>query len=340
MTRAALALAPLLLLLLLAAACAPAGTATLDPRVQVAAMNEADRLNAISLTATQEAKNVEFNHSQTETALPFAITALAQGSALTEIYVAGKAADATSTQTYRATDAARSAIAIPTSVAATGTALAVHAAQDEAELESVRSMNGLIAWAALGFIIGMGVGLYWLIGRARANLKRANNMAEAKPEVVGDMLVVPSPAGGWTVHKITPTTHQIAPPPEPEIEQRDIGGQVFGKARFIKYSQPVNEHEKIWRETLATALLIFKDYGFTSTNLCGKGKPFASASYWKDITDRLADNGLILKDNGDKTIRAGEWDEIISRVQDATRPLKLPKSLPPPLRSFAAQNVQ
>lgn len=321
------------------AACAPAGTATLDPRVQVAAMNEADRLNAISLTATQEAKNVEFNHSQTETALPFAITALAQGSALTEIYVAGKAADATSTQTYRATDAARSAIAIPTSVAATGTALAVHAAKDEAELDSARSVNNLIGLFAFGFIIGMGIVCCYWIGRARVDLKRRNILAEAKPEVVGDMLVVPV---GWTVHKIIPTTHQIAAPPipDPEIEQRPIGGKLNGKERTLEYSQPVNQHERRWREVLDASCFIFQQYGFASANLCGKGKPFASATHWKEVTDRLADNGLILKEHGQETLPVGEWASIRARVQDATRPLRLPEYLPPHLRPFDAQNVR
>lgn len=317
------------LLTLSLTACANAGTPTLDPRVQVAAMNEADRLNAIAATQAQEAQDRAFNHGQTETALPFALAEMERQAALADIAVTQAWNDATATASVRSTEAAFSAVVIPTQIAAVGTALAVYAETDKAKLESARSTNNLIGLAALGFIVGMLIGCYWLTGIVRADVKRRNNLAEARPEVVGGILVLPP---GYTQHPIVMAARALPAPAE--IEERTIGGQANGKPRFIEVSQPVNEHEKRWREILDASCFIFEQHGFSSADLCGKGKPFASPSYWMDVTDRLVDNGLILKEHGAPTLPVGEWADIRARIQDATHPLKLPAYLPPHLRAF------
>lgn len=327
----------LALLALLLAACAPAAPATLDPRAAGAYFDGVVTADAQATAYQESADEQAFRQSLTLAALPPQYTAIALTQNAAQLASLRDMDNATSTAAVRATESARAAIAIPTFAAATGTALAVYAETDKAKLESARSANNLIGLFALGFIAGLGIGLYWLLGLARADVKRRNHLAEARPEVVGGALVLPP---GYTQHPITVAVRALPAPAIPEIEERTIGGQANGKPRFIEVSQAINEHEKLWREVMESALFIFRAHGFSSTDLCGKGRPFASASHWKEVTDRLADNGLILKEHGAPTLIAGEWGDVIGRVQDATRPLKLPKSLPPHLRVFDPQNMQ
>lgn len=327
----------LLALALLLAACSGA-TPAADPRVQAAAMNEAERLNATATTQAQEAYDRAFNHSQTETALPFAVAEMERQAALADIAVTQAWDDATATASVRATEAEFSAIVIPTKIAAVGTALSVQADKNQAELESARSMNNLIGLFALGFLGGLGIGFYWLLGRARADVKRRNTLAVAKPEVVGGQLVLPP---GYTSHTIVASAAYVPALAAPvAIEERTIGGNVNGQPRSIAYSQPVNEHEKIWREFLGAVAFVFQQHGFSSDKLCGRGRPFASTTHWTLATDILAANGLILKEHGQATLVVGKWGDVIARIQDATHPLKLPKYLPPHLRVFDPQNMR
>lgn len=328
----------LLPLVFLLTACANAGTPTLDPRAAGAYFNELAKADAEATAAkyaadliTQDANEHALNQARTATAFPLELTATGQAIALQDIAITQAWDNATAEAAVRATADARAAIAIPTSAAATGTALAVYAETDKTNLESARSISNLIGLAALGFIVGMGIGCYWLIGFVSADVKRRNNLAEAKPIVVGGVLVLPP---GYTQHPIVMAARALPAPAIPEIEERTIGGHANGKARFIEVSQPVNEHEKRWREILDASCFIFEQHGFSSADLCGKGKPFASPSYWMDITDRLVDNGLILKEHGAPTLPVGEWADIRARIQDATHPLKLPAYLPPNLRAF------
>lgn len=322
----------LLPLILILTACA--NTPTADPRVQAAAMNESERLDAIAATQQQEAYDRAFNHSQTETALPFASTAMAQQSALTQIYVDGKAADAVATQTYRVTEAAYSAIIIPTKIAAVGTELARESEKQKADVAAAQSRRDMWSGAPLAALIMVVLFVAWIASLIYTNHKKRNNIAQAKPEVVGGRLVLPP---GYTSHPIIASApYMPALPAPPAIENRAI--PINGGQAALSVSYPVNDHEREWRTALVQAAMIFQDKGMASPSLCGKGKPFASASHWQDITDRLADNGLLIKDNGAPTLAAGKWGDIISRLQDANKPLRLPASRPPRLRVFSLQN--
>lgn len=321
----------LLALALLLTACASAAP-TADPRVQAAAMNESDRLNDIAATQERQSQNAAFEYEQTSTALPFAVTALAQERALTQIYVDGKAADAVATQTYRVTEAAYSAIVIPTKIAAVGTELARGAEIQEADVKTAKSRRDMWAGAPLAMLVAAVMLAWWVAGLIQAHHKKKNNIAEAKPYPVGDMMFLPDGRGGWTAHRIVHQSHPALPAPV-EIENRDI--PVNGGKAAISVSYPVNDHEREWRTALVQSVMIFQEQGTASPDLCGKGKPFASATHWKEITDRLADNGLVLKDNGGPTLPVGKWGEIISRLQDANKPLRLPASRPPRLRVFS-----
>src|SRR3990167_260786 len=97
----------------------------------------------------------------------------------------------------------------------------------------------------------------------------------------------------------------------------------------LHVSSPVNEHEKRWRDYLYDVSIVFERSGFSSADLCGKGKPFSSNTHWVLVTNIMRDNELILKDNGDTTLPNGEWGDIRTRIQDSNHPLKLPAHLPP-----------
>lgn len=330
----------LLCLLLTACANAPAvtPTPTPDPRPAAAAANESDRLNDIAATQSRVYANATFEHSQTETALPFAVAEMERQAALADIAVTQAWDDATATASVRATEAEFSAIVIPTKIAAVGTELARGAEKQKADVAAAQSRRDMWAGAPLAALVVFILLVWWVKGLIQADHKRRNNIAEAKPIVIGGQLVLPP---GYTSQKIVASAPYVPALPSPvAIEERTIGGQANGQPRSIAYSQPVNEHEKRWREVLANVLFIGRAVGtFASTELCGKDKPFSSAEHWQRVTDVLRDNDLILKDNGGRTVRAGEWDEIIRRVQDANRPLRLPERLPPHLRPFELQNM-
>lgn len=327
----------ILLLALFLSACAPAPTA--DPRVQAAAMNESDRLNAIAATQAQEAYDRAFNQHQTETALPFAVTAMAQQAALTSIVVTQAAADATATQTYRVTEAAYSAIIIPTKIAAVGTQLARDADKQKADVEAAKSRRDMWAGVPLAMLVAGVMLAWWVSGLIKAHHKKQNKIADAEPFQVGEMMCLPNGRGGWTMERVIQGSHMPALGAPVAIENRDVPVNQNGHTGSIHVSQPVNEHEKIWRLFLYEVGKMFKENGLSSTANCGAGKPFSSATTWAMVTDIMRDNGLILKDNGDDTLPNGEWGDVLARIQDANKPLKLPARLPPPLRKFTAQNV-
>lgn len=90
----------LLPLVLLLTACANAGTPTLDPRVQVAAMNELDKINATATAMSQGVNNAAFNQSLTQAFVPPALTATALGQHATELANASGAEHATQVAFY------------------------------------------------------------------------------------------------------------------------------------------------------------------------------------------------------------------------------------------------
>lgn len=333
MTRLAL-----LSLAVLLTACAPAVTPTPDPRPAAKAADEADRLADIAATQERQSQNSTFEYEQTATALPFSVTALAQERALTQIYVDGKAADAAATQIFRVTESAYSAIVIPTKIAAVGTELARGAEKQKADVAAAKSRRDMWAGAPLAALVVVGLFVAWIASLIYTNHKKRDNIAKAELHIIGDSVYAPTGNGGWTVHKIVyPERPALAAPVA--IENRDVPVNHNGHTGSIHVSQPVNEHEKIWRLFLYEVGQMFQQYGLSSTATCGAGKPFSSGTTWKIVTDIMRDNGLILKDNGDDTLPNGEWGDVLTRIQDANKPLKLPARLPPPLRKFTAQNV-
>lgn len=90
----------LLPLVFLLTACANAGTPTLDPRVQVAAMNELDKINATATAMSQGVNNAAFNQSLTQAFIPPALTATALGQHATELANASGAEHATQVAFY------------------------------------------------------------------------------------------------------------------------------------------------------------------------------------------------------------------------------------------------
>ena len=320
---------------------------TLDPYSQralgeagIESTARAVAAQATAQPATQSAENENFNRSLTATFAGPALTATSQANELAALFAAQVSDNATATAIARATQNVMAQSAMMTAIPATGTALAVHSETDKAKLESARSANNLIGLLGLGFIIGISIGSFWIIGRARVDLKRRNILAEnSKPQIFGNVLVLPSSNGGFVYHPIVNASPALVLPPPAEIEEREIAGQVNGKPRFITVTQPVNEHEKRWREILTATLIQARAReSFASTELAGIGKPFSSNDHWQRVTDVLRDNMLILKDNGGKTLPNGEWGAIIARIQDATHPLKLPERLPPRLRVFSLEN--
>jgi len=333
-------------LLVFCASCAPAA---LDPNGGVAYYSglgtstaQAQVAQATAQPYTQEAAHSQFNQSLTATFVGPALTATQQANEYAALVAAQSRDNATATASVRATQNVVSMAAMLTAIPATGTALAVSQDREQSEMQSARSWS--YAWGAitstmsvLFLVIACAAG-YWVWGRAQADVKRRKTMAEnSKPHIFGNTLVLPSPTGGFTIHPIIVTHPASASLSAPvEIENRDI--PINGGKSALSVSYPVNDHEREWRTALVQAAMVFQNMGFSSTEVCGKGKPFASASHWKDITDRLADNGLIIKDNGAPTLPVGQWGDIITRLQDANKPLRLPASRPPRLRVFSLEN--
>lgn len=92
----------LIILAMLLSACVPASPAA-DPRVQAAAMDEADRLNAIAATQAQEAYNRATQAALTATALPPQQTGTAQVIQLQDIAITQAWDNATATISARQT---------------------------------------------------------------------------------------------------------------------------------------------------------------------------------------------------------------------------------------------
>ncbi len=336
-------------LIVILAACSP-GAATLDPYAMrglsdgyIASTSQAQSAQATAAPATQSAENEKFWQSLTATFAGPALTATTQANEYAALVAAQGRDNATATASARTTQNQIARSSMLTAIPATGTALAV--SQQHAQADA----RGAESWADFVSVVGSIAGVlilalaatfgYWVLGRARADVKRRTTIAEnSKPHVIGNMLLLPTPTGGWIHHPIVIAIPAQLPAPA-EIENRNIpvNGKGGGELHF---SSPVNDHEREWRSALVQAAMIFEERGMASTALCGKGLPFASASHWKDITDRLADNGLIIKDNGAPTLPAGQWGDIISRLQDANKPLRLPASRPPRLRVFSLENAR
>lgn len=333
----------LLPLVLLFTACANAGTPTLDPRAAGAYFNELAKADAEATAAkyaaaliTQDANEHALNQARTATAFPLELTATGQAIALQDIAITQAWDNSTAEAAVRATADARNAIAIPTSAAATGTALAVSAQKDKAKLESARALSNLIGLFALGFIVGMGIGCYWLLGRARADIKRRNNLADNnKPQVFGNLVIYPNGKGGY-VHQSIIVGRATLPEleaPEPDSVPRFIKRNGAGVSSPVQVLDVVSDLEHDWRECCVDALLEFERAGtFASTGLCGDGKPFASATHWMRVTNTLRDNNLILKENGGKTLLAlPTYADAIAYVQTA-RDFHFPDLTPPKVR--------
>lgn len=137
---------------LLAAACAPTGTATLDPRVQVAAMNEMDKINATATAMAKDVNNAAFNQSLTQAFVPPALTATALNQHATELANASAAEYATQV-----------AFNYSTSITLTEQAFMVIESDTQRQVaENNRaiadSVHGGELWrSTIGFLVGLGV---------------------------------------------------------------------------------------------------------------------------------------------------------------------------------------
>ncbi len=305
------------------------------------ATREAADAQATAAPVTQSAREYEYAQAQTQAFIPPSLTGTAIANEYAALVAAQGRDNATATASIRATQDVIARADMQTAIPATGTALAVAQSKEQSESKSAESWaNASVALSATVAILFLSLCAtlgYWIWGRARADVKRRTTIAEnSKPHVIGNMLLLPTPSGGWVHHPIVIALPAQLPAPA-EIENRQIPVNGNG-AGALHVSSPVNDHEREWRTALVQAAMIFQERGLASPALCGKGLPFASASHWKDVTDRLADNGLIIKDNGAPTLPAGQWGDIIARLQDANKPLRLPASRPPRLRVFSLEN--
>lgn len=335
MRRLALALA------LLVTACSGVPTAPNElvalGNVRNTATAQAQSTQVASFPITESAANAQYQQGQTATYQPASLTSTAVANLQAVATV-----EAAKTQSARDTFSYTSTLAfLPTAISATGTALALDHAQKVANTKTAEAVSNLaIVLGSIGGVLALALAAalgYWVWGRAQADVTRCKTQAEnSKPHVFGNVLVLPTPSGGFTHHPIIVSSLPSLPPPT-RIENRDIPINGSG-AGELHVSSPVNDHEREWRTALVQSALIFQEKGTASPDLCGKGKPFSSATHWKEITDRLADNGLLLKDNGGATLPVGKWGEIIARLQDANKPLRLPANRPPRLRVFSLEN--
>lgn len=325
----------LLLTTILLSACAP----TLDPSGGAAyytglaeATQSARIYAATAAPVTQSHEQAVFNQSLTLTSLPPALTQLANDNDATAL------ANQSGASSLAVTQAAREVFigSIPTMVAATGTALAIHSQKDIAELESARAVNNIIGWSALGLIAAMCIGCYWLLGLARADVKRKNALADNnKPQVFGNLVIYPNGKGGYVHQSII--VGRVALPgieaPELDTVPRFIKRNGVGVSNPVQVLDVVSDMERDWRECCVDALLEFERAGtFASTGLCGDGKPFASTTHWMRVTNALKDNSLILKENGGPTLLAlPTYADAIAYVQTA-RDFHFPDRRPPKVR--------